>query len=299
MQPGCPRTETLGSECWGKAGRMGEPQQRRRWGAKEKLTYVCLRPSPWGFVQPLLQFRPGSCPLCHSWSATPAAAGCRPAMTQPQQPLGHKPPPLKPVNTQQKRGEIQPAFLFFQTSHRRQWDSSCEQNGLLLSLYFLYKGSGFRSISVSLPSLTAQVWFPPACQFSCVPTSHHQACRSCERSKFGHCRSKVTTHISKDSLTLLEQESRCDLSNCQPCRINQRDENPLCHSSPLIKVLPEELSSQFRCWCTRREVTWFTLAEPLWLCHAGATKSLNTSEMCTGMASSYIGLVALPELCRR
>lgn len=78
MKPGCPRTETLGRECWGKAGRMGEPQQRRRWGAKEKLTYVCLRPSPWGFVQLLLQFRPGSCPLCHSWSATPAAAGCCP-----------------------------------------------------------------------------------------------------------------------------------------------------------------------------------------------------------------------------
>lgn len=50
---------------------------------------------------------------------------------------------------------------------------------------------------------------------------------------------------------LLARESRYDLSNCQPCKINQRDENPLCRSSPLIKVLPSELSSQFCCWCTR------------------------------------------------
>lgn len=50
----------------------------------------------------------------------------------------------------------------------------------------------------------------------------------------------------------LARQSEYDLSNHQPCKINQRDENPLCHSSLLIKVLPSELSSQFCCWCTRR-----------------------------------------------
>lgn len=58
--------------------------------------------------------------------------------------------------------------------------------------------------------------------------------------------------------------------------INQRDENPVCHLSPLIKLLPAELSSSFCCWCTRWEVTWLTLAEPPWLCHTDAAKNLYT-----------------------
>lgn len=142
-----------------------------------------------------------------------------------------------------------PCLSFFsQTSHRRKGDSSCEQNGLFLPQFFLYKGNGFRSISVSLPSLTAQVWFPQACQLSCMSASHPWACRSCKSSRFGDCKSNFT-QTSQGLLysNLLAWESRCDLSNCHPCKINQRDENPLCHSSPLIKVLPPELSSQFCC----------------------------------------------------
>lgn len=123
--------------------------------------------------------------------------------------------------------------------------------------------------------------------------------RSCENSRFGYWRSKVTTQTSQGLpySNLQARESRCVLSNCQPYKINQRDENPLCHSSPPIKVLPPEGS----CRCRRWEVTRFTLAEPLWPCHShtGMTKSLYPSETCTGMASSYMCLVGLPELCRR
>lgn len=222
-----------------------------------------------------LRLCPAIAPLHARFMSTAALvtpSGCcglpPPTPATAQQSLGHKPPLLKPVNTQQKRGQNHPAFLFFQTPHRTKGDWSCEQNVLLLPLYFPYKGNDFRSISVSLPSLTAQVWFPQACQLSCAPTSHPQVCRSCKSSRFGHCRSEVTTPTSQGLpySNLLAQKSGCDLSNCHPCKINQRGENPLCHSSPLIKVLPPELSSQFCCQCTRQEATVFTLTELLWLC---------------------------------